>query len=143
MQTQNISNHHRFVPGFHFVLSLLIIAGLVGSFIKVIFSWNEGNRFNSLLILNVFVCLSFIFWFVRTFPIKAQDRAIRAEESLRFFILTRKPLYNSLTLAQIAALRFASDEEFVQLVERTISEHLLPKDIKKAIKNWRADYHRV
>jgi hypothetical protein len=87
--------------------------------------------------------LSFIFWFVRTFPIKAQDRAIRAEESLRFFILTRKPLYNSLTLAQIAALRFASDEEFVQLVERTISEHLLPKDIKKAIKNWRADYHRV
>lgn len=80
---------------------------------------------------------------MRRFPLKAQDRAIRAEESLRFFILTGKPLDSKLSPGQIAALRFASDEEFVILSARAISENLSPDDIKKSVKNWRADYHRV
>ena len=80
---------------------------------------------------------------MRVFPLKAQDRAIRAEEALRYFILTGKPLDKRLTIGQITALRFASDEEFLPLVDRSLAENLSSKDIKQAIKNWRPDYHRV
>jgi hypothetical protein len=27
-------------------------------------------------------------WFVRSFPLKAQDRAIKAEENLRYYVMT-------------------------------------------------------
>jgi hypothetical protein len=74
---------------------------------------------------------------------KAQDRAIRAEQALRYFILTQKPLSHELTIYQVAALRFACDDEFVLLVDRTLAEKLSPDDIKKAIQNWNADNHRV
>ncbi|MBK6950691.1 MAG: hypothetical protein IPH24_01250 [Crocinitomicaceae bacterium] len=79
----------------------------------------------------------------RMFGLKAQDRAIRAEESLRYFILTGKPISKNLRLGQIIALRFASDEEFVALAARAENENLKSKEIKQAIKNWRGDYHRV
>ena len=46
-------------------------------------------------------------------------------------------------MPQIIALRFASDEEFVELVERAIQENLSSAEIKKAIKNWKGDYYRV
>ena len=67
---------------------------------------------------------------------------MRAEEN-RYFILTGNPLPHSLTINQIIALRFAGDEEFVSLVERTLRKDLAPKEIKQAIKNWKADYHRA
>ena len=44
---------------------------------------------------------------------------------------------------QIAALRFASDEEFGALLERAARENLQPKDIKASIKTWRPDFHRT
>jgi hypothetical protein len=48
-----------------------------------------------------------------------------------------------LTERQLVALRFASDTEIPKLVERSLSEKLSPKDIKKSIQNWRPDYWRV
>ena len=44
-----------------------------------------------------------------------------------------------LSSKQIAALRFASDEEFGALLERAARENLPPKDIKAAVKTWRPD----
>ena len=44
---------------------------------------------------------------------------------------------------QIIALRFAGDEEFVSLVERTLKENLTSKEIKQAVKNWKTDFHRA
>jgi hypothetical protein len=80
---------------------------------------------------------------LRTYALKAQDRAIRAEESLRYFILTGKAIDTRLRMGQIVALRFASDNEFVALAEKAATEGLSGKQIKQLIQNWKADYRRI
>ena len=84
-----------------------------------------------------------MFFFARGFALKAQDRAIRAEENFRHFILTGKPLDNRLRMGQIIALRFAGDAEFPSLAQKAAAENIKGDDIKKAIQTWRADNHRV
>ncbi len=85
-----------------------------------------------------------IIWvYIRQFALKAQDRAIRAEENFRHFIATGKPVDTRLNIGQIVALRFAGDEEFVALVKRAAEENLSPTDIQKAILHWKADFHRA
>ena len=81
--------------------------------------------------------------FSRIFPWKAQDRAIRAEENLRHYVLTGKLLDSRVTTRQVVGLRFASDEEFVALAQKAAEENLSEDQIKKAVKNWRADNYRV
>ena len=88
----------------------------------------------------IFLCL---FAFVRIFALKAQDRAIRAEENLRHFVLTGKLLPASLRIGQIVALRFASDDEFATLAVKAAAENLTGKQIKQSITNWKADTYRV
>ena len=88
----------------------------------------------------IFVCF---FVFVRMFALKAQDRAIRAEENLRHFVLTGKLLPASLSVGQIVALRFAPDAEFPALVEKAATNNLSGKEIKQSIQNWKADFYRV
>jgi hypothetical protein len=80
---------------------------------------------------------------VRTYALKVQDRAIRAEESLRYYILTGKPLDSRLRLGQIIALRFASDEELPELARLAVEKSMTPKEIKASIRHWRADDRRV
>ena len=69
--------------------------------------------------------------------------SIRAEENLRHFVITGKILPANLRVAQIIALRFAPDEEFISLTEKASLENLSPKQIKSNIKNWKADLYRV
>lgn len=142
MSTQNFKNHTRLVPLFHYVTFLLLLAVLIGSFVNLAHS-SKDNLYSASLISAISLILASYFWFIRSFPLKAQDRAIRAEEGLRHYILTGKPLDSRLRMSQIIALRFASDEEFPELANRAVSEELNSKAIKEAIKNWRADYHRV
>jgi hypothetical protein len=144
MTEQNYANHSRLVKGYHFILSAFLSLGTIASIINAWLQWQaRDNFFSAILIVVLFICGLFVFLFMRQFPIKAQDRAIRAEENLRYFILTRKPLDSRITLAQVIALRFAADDEFVTLADRTLHESLTPDEIKRAIKNWRADTHRV
>ena len=89
------------------------------------------------------ISLLMLFFYCRIFPLKAQDRAIRAEENLRHYVLTGKLLDPRLTVRQIIGLRFASDAEFITLAQRAAEENLSGDDIKKAIKNWRADNYRL
>jgi hypothetical protein len=80
---------------------------------------------------------------LRVFALKAQDRAIRAEENLRHFAITGKLLDARLTVRQVVGLRFASDGEFVALAQRAAAENLTQDAIKRAIKTWRPDTYRV
>jgi hypothetical protein len=84
-----------------------------------------------------------LFNYARVFPLKAQDRAIRAEENLRHFVLTGKLLDPRLEVKQIIALRFAPDDEFAGLARKAADSNMPPADIKRAIKNWKADDYRV
>jgi len=124
-------------------LSSLLLVGLIASIVNVYRHINFEALLSCLLILLLFVC-TFLTWaYLRTFALKAQDRAIRAEESLRYFILSGKAIDKRLTMPQIIALRFAPDEEFLELAEKAVVENLSNKDIKQAIVNWRADHHRA
>jgi hypothetical protein len=143
MEPQNYANHARFVKGYHFLLTALLTIGLIVSIINLCRHWNESGRAINLMLILIVVCLFLIGWFMRVFALKAQDRAIRAEESLRYFILTGKAIDSRLTIGQIIALRFADDAEFIALTEKAATENLSPVDIKKAIQNWRADHHRA
>ena len=91
------------------------------------------------LALGLFL-LSFL---ARTFALKAQDRAIRAEEGLRHYVLTGKLLDPRLQVGQIIALRFASDAEFPALAQKAAESGMSNKEIKQSVKNWRADTYRV
>jgi hypothetical protein len=82
-------------------------------------------------------------FYIRMFPLGNQNRVIRAEENLRYYVLTGKLLPAGIRMGQVIALRFAPDEELEALVNRAINENLSASDIKKAIKNWKGDYHRV
>lgn len=139
---QNFKNHRQVVYSYYIFTGLPILL-LIGLAIQKIINNNGGERETGLLFLLVgWILLSMLFR-SRGFALKAQDRAIRAEENLRHFILTGKPLAKALRLSQVIALRFASDEEFAALCERAEKENMDSKSIKMAIKSWRADHHRV
>lgn len=142
MSQQSFNNHTRYVPLWHYVTAPAILSLLIGSFYNLKDS-TESNLYSASLICLIAVILVLVFWYVRAFALKAQDRAIRAEEQFRHFILTGKPLPKELRLRQIIALRFASDEEFPVLAEKAAREKMGNKEIKASIKHWRPDYSRV
>lgn len=144
MANQNFSNHVRLVPGFHFVLAGILFFTLIGSLVNLRMSWGvHGHFYSAALIVVLTICAGLLFYYTRTFPLKAQDRAIRAEENLRHFALTGKLLDTRLAVRQIVALRFAPDSEFVDLARRAAEANIPPAEIKRAIKNWKADEYRV
>ena len=68
------------------------------------------------------------------------------ELRFRYYVITGKrlePLETKLSFSQLAALRFASDEELPGLVDRAVTENLSPIRIKKSIVNWLPDMMRV
>jgi hypothetical protein len=99
--------------------------------------------YSASLILALTIVSMFLYVFCRTFALKAQDRAIRAEEQLRHYVLTGKLLDSRLSVKQIVGLRFASDGEFAALARRAADESLPPEAIKKAVASWRADTYRA
>jgi hypothetical protein len=142
MKTQNFKNHARFVPMYHFVLLTAVLALLIGSVVNFCHSAPD-NKYSASLLILVSVVVLFTALFSRAFALKAQDRAINSEENFRYYVLTGKTMDARITIPQKIALRFAPDEEFVDLAHRATNENLSPKEIKKAIKNWKGDYYRA
>ena len=144
MEAQNYKNHRRYVPLYTFVLSGLITLILAGSVWNFYRAYDAGaGRLTAVLIFALTIVCIFFYIYARAFALRAQDRAIRAEENFRHFVLTGKPLDPRLRMGQIIALRFAGDAEFVSLAQRAVNENMRADDIKKAIQNWRADHYRA
>ena len=145
MEPQNYKNHVHYYTAHHFIFYpvVLIFAGVCLYFSS---KYEEQSLIWIALsgILMIMAWLSFILR--QHYALMNQDRIVRVEMRLRYYILTNErfeKLEAQLSKGQVLALRFASDEELVALIKRAIKENLSPNEIKKSIINWVPDYNRV
>ena len=144
MDTQNYANHRQYVPAFHYVVVPVLFLTLIGSVVNLVQSVGDHQRVYSASLITVLAAMSLLMAFLaRIFALRAQDRAIRAEESLRHFALTGKLPDPRLSVRQVVALRFAGDAEMVVLTQKAADGNMKPDAIKQAIQKWRADTYRV
>ena len=146
-EPQSYATHRKFVPGYHFVVFGILAVNLIWSLFRLISPLPGVPFFDRLLAAAVAVALVLIAYYVRVFPLRAQDRIIRFEEALRMSKLLPPDLLariDELRTRQLIALRFASDEELPELTRAVLEGKLAsPDDIKKAVRNWRADHLRM
>jgi len=139
---QNLQNHARFDPPFHFFLAWVFLANVV---VSIVFAAYHLCFYSVWLVVLAIAALIAVFR-IRIYPLKVQDRVIRLEERLRLAaLLSADDLAQShaLTESQLIGLRFASDGELPALVARTLKENLTQGQIKEAIVTWRPDTFRV
>jgi Family of unknown function (DUF6526) len=144
MAEQNIANHTKFSPPFHFFVMPVLLINLFLSIMRVVrFGVSEWGVFS--IVLAFALILGFLS--TRRFALSVQDRVIRLEERLRYQRLLPADLQSRIdefTLSQLISLRFASDAELPSLARQVLEEKLQDrKAIKRMIKNWRADYLRA
>jgi hypothetical protein len=150
---QNYANHARYVPGFHFATIGLLLVNLVW---RAVLAWqlfragDAGPRLGlsqALADLVLAFALLLLVWYTRAFPMRVQDRVIRAEERERLGRLLPPELrgrVGELQPRQLIALRFASDEEVPALAGKVIEQRITDaKAIKQMIRSWRADHLRA
>jgi hypothetical protein len=144
-QEQHYGNHIRYYPLHHFVFiplaALMIIGGICCAMIF------PERRLEWIAITLAFLMNGFLVLLLRQhYALGNQDRIVRLELRLRYYQITGQrlePAEGRLSIAQLAALRFAGDEELAGLVQQTLAEALSPGDIKKRIKNWLPDHMRL
>ena len=139
---QSLKNHGRLDVWFHAVTFFVLVANVVFAAVHL---WHHHN-----IPAFWFLFLSFIvfvpFFKLRLYPLKVQDRVIRLEERLRLQSLApaewHAQIYK-LSEDQLIGLRFAGDDEVVELAKQALEQSLSRKQIKERIKSWRADTFRV
>jgi hypothetical protein len=140
---QTYDNHTRWHAPFHFFLAPVLLTNVIVAIVQLVRDPGLDRGWG----LVVAIALLVLAALVRVNPLRAQDRVIRLEESLRYYQVLPEELASraaSLTTAQTVALRFAPDEELEGLVREVLEGRLTkPGDIKRAIKGWRADTLRV
>jgi len=143
MSDQNYANHKKYVLGYHGIVFAFVMLTLIWSVKEVVAGPSVASAMQVITALG----LMGVFFYARIFALQVQNRVIRLEEQLR---MTRvlpddlKGRVGDLRVAQLIALRFAPDDELAGLVRRVLAGELTGQDdIKRAIKNWRADYVRA
>ena len=142
-EPQSYANHTRWHAPFHFFAAPVMLTNFIVAVVQL-FRDPGLERGWWVVVSAALVAVTAL---VRANPLRAQDRIIRLEESLRYYQLLPDELARRaavLTPAQVVALRFAPDEELERLVREVLDGGLTkPGDIKRAIKGWRADTLRV
>ncbi len=129
---------------YHILTFLIIVLLLISSAYYTYVAYKKGQSMRpELFFLLSSVVLFSLFAYARQFALKAQDRAIRTEGNFRHYLLTGKPFDSKLTMRQIIGLRFASDGEFPELAKKAAESGMSEDEIKKSIKNWKADNDRA
>jgi len=139
---QNFKNHSRFDPLFHGFLAPVLIANLVIAIIYLV----HHPHFHAAWLVVLSIAAFVLTFKVRTYSLKVQDRVIRLEERLRLEALAPEEWHREiyrLTEDQLIGLRFAADDEVVELAKQALEHRLARKQIKERIKDWRPDYWRV
>lgn len=145
MATQTYKNHVRYYPQHHFIFYPILTILTVIAFYK-----HFTAETNQLIWFFIAIGLVLVGWLSvmmrQHYALTLQNRLVRLEMRHKYFVLTGKdfePLEKNLSFGQIAALRFASDDELIALIEKTLAENLPPDAIKKRIATWKPDEMRV
>ncbi len=142
MAVQSYKSHTRWLPAFHFFAVPVLLLNTLNELRHLIAAPTRSTAFAAL----VAAALLTVAFLARTQALTAQNRLIRLEMRLRLQSLLPAELYarfNDLTVAQLVALRFASDGEMAELVRTVLTDGTKQADIKKMIKQWQGDYVRV
>jgi asparagine N-glycosylation enzyme membrane subunit Stt3 len=140
---QSYAHHTRWDPYFHFFVLPVFVFALIGAIVHLAMG---HHRLHGALLVVLAIAVLIAIFKIRLYALKVQDRVIRLEERLRLATLlpeSMRPRIPELTERQLVALRFASDAELAGLAQKALDQKLSPSDIKKSIKNWRADNWRV
>ena len=141
---QNLANHTKFFPPFHFFVLPVMLANLG---VQIYWMKDFGLSFRG--IFGVLIALALLVGFLcsRVMALRVQDRVIRMEEQLRYARLLPADLQSRIgefTIAQIVSLRFASDAELPALARKVLDGKMQDsKAIKQMIQNWKPDYVRA
>lgn len=133
---------HTYHPRAMYVATLFWLVALILLIGHVFFGWNVIGWILAAIVAALAPVIGITRWYI----VKLQDRIIMLEVKVRAAELLstgQDAQLAKLSPKQIAALRFASDEEFGSLLERAARENLSPKDIKASIRTWRPDLHRT
>lgn len=139
---QNFKNHPRYDPIYHFVILPVLLLTVIAAVVHAVHDPGKWNIWS----VVAWLALTVLAVRLRQFTLMVQDRVIRNEERQRLALLCPAAVaarLGELTIPQLIALRFASDAEAAGLAERALTEKLDPKQIKTAIKVWRADTYRA
>ena len=146
---QNLKNHRKFYPLHHFIFYPVSLILLIVSLFQVFKNIHHNSSFVMIwsaisAVVVLMIVLSFMLR--QHYALGLQDRIIVNEFKLRYYTLTGNRLENStyhFSDAQIFALRFAADDELMDLMHQTVQNNWSPSKIKRNIKNWKADNSRV
>ncbi len=146
MSVQDYKHHIRYYTTHHFIFYPVVLSTAAVCSYYAFFTGNQ-HRLIWLAITGTLLIVAWLSYMLRQhYALNNQNRIVRLEMRFRYYVLTHErfePLEVKLSFGQLAALRFASDEELPSLVQRALKENLLPKEIKKAIRVWLPDHMRV
>jgi Family of unknown function (DUF6526) len=141
-KTQNFANHTKRDPLFHFIAIPLMLANII---VSIVWAVHKPN-FHHIWFVVFSLAVLLLTLIVRMYSAKVQDRVIRLEERLRLQALAPQEWHAQiyrLTEDQLIGLRFASDDEIVEIAKLALERNLSRKEIKERIRNWRADNWRI
>lgn len=142
-EIQSLEHHRKYVPAYHFVASTVLLANLIWAGWSLFRSFSIGGV---IALLTAFALL-ILFFYVRVFPLGVQDRLIVLEERMRLERLLPpdgRGRIGEFTKGQLVGMRFASDAELPELAMKVLDGGVSGReDIKKLIKEWRADTLRI
>ncbi len=140
---QSFESHTAWQPMFHYVASPITGLYMIYAVVQALRAPSMASAVHALWAIGIAVGV----FASRIMVLTVQNRVIRLEMRLRLNELLSGDLLarsRALTVRQLVALRFASDAELPALVERTLKgEFATPKDIKRAIKDWQAEWLRA
>jgi hypothetical protein len=141
--TQTYKTHRRFVPVLHFFAIPVLVLNVIAQLLRL----NKYRTLYEAWMVLVAIALAVLILAARWMATRVQDRIIRLEERIRLASLLPENMrsrMNDLTPGQLVGLRFASDEEVPGVAQRCFAGELTEREqIKKEIRNWRADTLRV
>jgi hypothetical protein len=140
---QSYANHRRWFPLYHYVALPILVINVVIAIAHLVRRPTPWNAW--LVVLAIGLAAGIVA--SRASTLMVQNRVIGLEMRLRLAAALPPALrvrIPELRLRQLVGLRFAGDEELTGLVERCLHGELETSDaVKRAVRDWRADYLRA